>query len=198
MASSLECPASVRRADIVLVLWSVRRRPMAMICSARLAARSPPTAEAMPDGLPEDAGRGRAATTTRSWPPTQSFGIVAGRKEELGGIRCGRSNCGPKVGQLVDDGGDHYIQVRDLVMQVEERRARDLSADAIGGFPGRETPSDRPPQPRADELARGKSCPAVEVAKSRPERRRRIPDHLQWTCLRLTAVFRQAIRTRRI
>ena len=42
--------------------------------------------------------------------------------------------------QLVDNGGDHYIQVRDLVMQFEVTASKGFEADAIGGNPGRDMP----------------------------------------------------------
>jgi hypothetical protein len=62
-------------------------------------------------------------------------------------------------GQLVDNGGDHYIQVRDLAMQFEVTASKGFEADAIGGIqvaiccqirarPVRPDPhSDRPAQP---------------------------------------------------
>ena len=50
----------------------------------------------------------------------QSFRIVAGRKEKLGSAGIADRIAGDEVrGQFVDDGGDHRVEMCDLVMQLE-------------------------------------------------------------------------------
>src|SRR3712207_7165650 len=58
MASSFEWPSAMRLATWALVLGSVRSRPIAMMWSALLAARSPPRLRRWRVVLPEDAGTG--------------------------------------------------------------------------------------------------------------------------------------------
>ena len=70
----------------------------------------------------------------RSWLPTAIFRVVAGRKEKLGGSDAADRIAGDEVrGQLIDDGGDHHIEIRDLIMQFEVTAGQGLEADAIGG-----------------------------------------------------------------
>jgi hypothetical protein len=69
-----------------LVLWSVRKRPMAIMRNVLLAARSPSAIEPMMDGLSQRR-RNWAGAVSRCEAAfrSQSFGIVAGRKKKLGG-----------------------------------------------------------------------------------------------------------------
>ena len=109
---------------------------MAMLYSALLAARISASVEAVPDGLSRGRRNGADATDDAKLASERdAFRFVAGRKEKLGGSDVGRSNCGAtRFGcQLVDNGGDHYIQVRDLVMQFEVTASKGFEADAIGG-----------------------------------------------------------------
>ena len=58
IASSLEWPWATRRATYSWVLGSSRNRPIAMMCNALFAARSPPRFMRCRVVLPEDAGTG--------------------------------------------------------------------------------------------------------------------------------------------
>src|ERR1700683_2235802 len=88
--------------------------------------------EAMPDGLSRGRRNGADAAQRReAGLRPQSFGIVAGRKEKLGGSDVADRIAGHKVRrQLVDNGGDHYIQVRDLVMQFEVTASKGFEAES--------------------------------------------------------------------
>ena len=92
---------------------------MAMVCSAQLAARSPPRLSRCRTVFPEDARTGLTpAQRCEAGLRPQSFGIVAGRKEELrSSDMADRIACDEVRRELVDNGCDHRTQVRDLVMQ---------------------------------------------------------------------------------
>src|ERR1700722_20258290 len=90
----------------------------------------------MPDGLSRrrrnwaDAAQRREAGLR-----PQSFGTVAGGKEELRSSDMADRIASDEVRrQLVDNGRDHRIQVRDLVMQFEVSASKGFEADAIGGI----------------------------------------------------------------
>src|SRR5271166_1670026 len=89
--------------------------------------------ELMPDGLSRGRRNGADAAQRReAGLRPQSFGIVAGRKDELRSSDMADRIAGDEVRrQLVDDGCDHHIQVRDLVMQFEETASKGFEADAM-------------------------------------------------------------------
>src|SRR6202021_1303755 len=127
--------------------------------------------EAMPDGLSRGRRNGADAAQRReAGLRPQSFGIVAGRKEKLGGSDVADRIAGHKVRrQLVDNGGDHYIQVRDLVMQFEVTASKGFEADAIGGIQVAICCQIRAPGGQgADELHAGKEPASITPSRSSP------------------------------
>ena len=80
--------------------------------------------------------------------------------------------------QFVDDGGDHRIEVRDLVMQFEVTAGQRLEADAIGGIQvaiGGQIGSPR--GQRTDELHAGQAAQLIAQAVRGADDR--VVDHLQ-------------------
>ena len=70
---------------------------------------------------------------------TQAFWIVAGRKEKLRSAGMADRIARDQVRrELVDDGDDHCVEIRDLIMQFEVTAGEGLEADAIGGLPRRD------------------------------------------------------------
>src|SRR5271166_6542793 len=86
------------------------------------------TVEPMPDGLSRRRGnRTDPAQRCEAGFRPESFRIVAGRKEKLCGSGVADRIAGDEVRrQLIDDGGDHRVEIRDLVMQLEVTAGRDL------------------------------------------------------------------------
>ena len=80
--------------------------------------------------------------------------------------------------QLVDDGCDHHIQVRDLVMQFEVTAAEGSKADAIGGIQVAICGQIRTPRgQRSNELHAGKAAELIPKAVRGADDR--VVDHLQ-------------------
>jgi hypothetical protein len=73
---------------------------------------------------------------------------------------------GDEVGrQLVDNGCDHHIQVRDLVMQLEVAASKGFEADAIGGIQVAICRQIRAPRgQRSNELHTGKVAELIPKA----------------------------------
>ena len=129
------------------------------MCNALLAARSPPPLSRCLTVLPDDAGTGltpHSDVEAGFRSARKSFRIVAGRKEKLGSASMADRMAGDEVrGQFVDDGGDHRVEICDLVMQLEVTAAEGLGRPiliggiqvAIGGKIG--SPSTRPAYGRA-------------------------------------------------
>src|SRR5271154_6020681 len=88
----------------------------------------------MPDGLfRRRRNRAGAAQRCEAGLRPQSFGIAAGRKEKLGSAGMADRIAGDEVrGQFVDDGGDHRVEICDLVMQLEVTAGEGFETDAIG------------------------------------------------------------------
>ena len=81
-------------------------------------------------------------------------------------------------------------------MQFEVAASERFKADAIGD-PGRDMRSDQAPRAqRSDELHAGEAAELIPKAVGGADDR--VVDHLQGDRLALTAVFRQAMRTRGI
>jgi hypothetical protein len=104
------------------------------MCSAIGGAISA-AVEPMPDGLSRQRrDRTDAAQRCEAGLRPQSFGIAAGPKEKLCSSNMADRIAGDEAWrQLVDEGDDHRIQVRDLVMQFEVT-ASGFEADAVGLF----------------------------------------------------------------
>jgi hypothetical protein len=151
-----------------------------MMCNALLAARSPPRFEPMADGLSRG-GRNWADAAQRceAGLRPQSFRVVAGRKEKLGGSDVPDRIAGDEVRrQLIDDGGDHHIEIRDLIMQFEVTAGQGLKADAIGGFHVAISSKIGPLRGQgADELHAGDAPQLIEKAVGSADDR--VVDHLQ-------------------
>ena len=134
----------------------------------------------MADGL---SGRRRnwadAAQRCEAGFRPQSFRVVAGRKEKLGGSDVADRIARDEVRrQLIDDGGDHHIEIRDLIMQFEVTAGQGLEADAIGGFQVAISSKIGPPRGQgADELHAGEA--AQLIAKAVGSADDRVVDHLQ-------------------
>src|SRR6476661_10524839 len=112
MASSFEWPSLTRRSTYAFVRGSVRSRPMAIMCNALLAARSPPRFRRCRVTFPDDAGTG--LTPHRAANPASD---------------CSRSLLSPAVSsscaadsypmelretvrrEFVDQGRDHHVKV---------------------------------------------------------------------------------------
>src|SRR6201987_1405432 len=94
------------------------------------------TVEPMPDGLSRRCGsRTDPAQRCEAGFRPQSFRIVAGRKEKLCGSGVADRIAGDEVRrQLIDDGGDHRVEIRDVVMQFEATAGKGSEADPIGGI----------------------------------------------------------------
>jgi hypothetical protein len=109
---------------------------MAMMCNALLAARISAPVEPMADSLSRRRRhRADAAQRGEACLRPQSFGIVAGREEELGGSDVPDRIASDEVRrQFVDDSGDHRIQVGDLVVQFEVTPGEGFEANAIGAI----------------------------------------------------------------
>src|SRR3954452_4305889 len=107
---------------------------MAMICRALLAARSPPLLSRWRVVLPDEAGTGLT--------PHRAAKLASERK------RCTlspavRSNCAAdswpiefratRVGcEFIDEGNDHGVEIRDLVMQFEVSPSKRLQGNPVG------------------------------------------------------------------
>jgi hypothetical protein len=153
---------------------------MAMMCSALLAARSPPRLSRWRTVFPDDAGTGLTPhSDAKLASRAQSFRIVAGCKEELRSSDVADRIAGDEVRrQLIDDGDDHYIEIRDLVMQFQVTASQGLEPDAIGGIQvaiGGKIGSPR--GQGADELHAGKA--AQLIAKAVGSADDCVVDHLQ-------------------
>src|ERR1700749_4231524 len=111
---------------------------MAMMCSALSAAPSPPRLSRWRTVFPDDAGTGLTPhndAKLASWPPTAIFRDCRRRKEEPRSSDMADRIAGDEVRrQLIDDGGDPRIEIRDLVMQFEVTASKGFEADAIGGI----------------------------------------------------------------
>jgi len=80
--------------------------------------------------------------------------------------------------QLVDNGCDHHIQVRDLVMQFEVAASKGFEADTIGGLQVPIRGQVRAPRRKgSDELHAGKAAELISKAVRRADDR--VVDHLQ-------------------
>ena len=114
--------------------------------------------EAMAGGL---AGRGRhradAAECGEAGLGLQTLRVVASRQEQLRGGLVADRVPGHKVGrQLVDDGGDHGVEVGDLVVQFEVAPGERLERDPVGRGHVAVVGQVRPPGgQRPDELHAG-------------------------------------------
>ena len=91
------------------------------------------TVEPMSDGLSRRRrNRADAAERCEAGFRAQSFRIVAGGKEKLGGSDVADRIAGDEVrGQFVDDSGDHHVEICDLIVQLEVTAGQRLEADAI-------------------------------------------------------------------
>src|SRR6516225_10306483 len=134
--------------------------------------------------MPDRLSRGRrngadAAQRCEAGLRPQSFRIVASRKEELRSSDMADRIAGDEVWrQLVDNGGDHYIQVRDLVMQFEVTASKGFEADAIGGIQGAICGQVRAPRGQgSNELHAGKAAELISNAVGSADDR--VLDHLQ-------------------
>src|SRR3984957_11678628 len=138
------------------------------------------TIEPMPDG-PSRRPRNRAdaAYGCEAGFRAQSFRIVAGRKEKLGSAGMADRIAGDEVrGQFVDDGGDHRVEICDLVMQLEVTAGEGFEADAIGRIHvaiGGKIGSPR--GQRTDELHAGETAQLIAQAIRGADDR--VVDHLQ-------------------
>jgi hypothetical protein len=153
---------------------------MAIMCNALLAARSPPRLSRWRTVFPDDAGTGLTPhNDAKLAVRPQSFRVVAGRKEKLGGSDVADRIAGDEVRrQLIDDGGDDHIEIRDLIMQFEVTAGQGLEADAIGGFQVAISSRIGPPRGQgADELHAGEA--AQLIAKAVGSADDRVVDHLQ-------------------
>ena len=144
-----------------------------------MAARSPPRLSRWRTVFPDDAGTGLtphsdaklASDRNRSGLPP------AVRRSCAAPIR--RSNYGRRdSAQLADDGGDHCIQVGDLIVQFEVAASQRLEADAIGGI---QIPIRgqiwAPRSQRPDELHAGQTAELIPKAVRGADDR--VVDHLQ-------------------
>src|SRR5690242_9824906 len=91
--------------------------------------------EAMAVGL---AGRGwdraDAAEGCETGFGVQALGVVAGREEQLRGGLVADRVLGHEVrSKLLDDGGDHAVEVGDLVVQLEVASGEGAERDPVGG-----------------------------------------------------------------
>src|SRR4029077_3243598 len=109
---------------------------MAMMCSALLAARSPPRLSRCRTVFPEDAGTGLTPHSDAKLASDRNLsGLSPAVRRELRSSDMADRIAGDEVGrQLVDNGRDHHIQVRDLVMQLEVAASKGFEADAVGLF----------------------------------------------------------------
>ena len=138
--------------------------------------------EAMPDGLlPEDAGTGLTPHNDAKLACDRNLsGIVAGRKEKLGGSDVAGSNCGPQGSATSSSTMAAIItsRSRDLVMQFEVTASKGFEADAIGGFQVAIGCQIRAPRGQgADELHAGEAAQLIAQAIGSADDR--TVDHLQ-------------------
>jgi hypothetical protein len=127
---------------------------MAMMCNALLAARSPPRLSRCLTVFPDGAGTGL----------TPHGDAKLASERNLSGLSPAVRRSWVR-GQFVDDGCDHRVQVRDLVMQFEVTAGEGFEADAIGRIQvaiGGKIGSPR--GQRADELRAGFICRATRLA----------------------------------
>src|SRR5512134_3425381 len=158
MASSLECPSAMRLATYAFVFGSVRRRTIAMMCRALLAARSPPRLQPMPDRL-AGGGRDRAHTAEcgKACFGSQALRVIASREQKLCGAGMADRVAGNELwSELVDDGVDHGVEIGNLVMQFEIPPPKGFQRDPVGGGHIAEIGEIWPPRrQRPDELHAG-------------------------------------------
>ena len=65
----------------------------------------------------------------------QALQVIAGREQALCGAGMPDRGASHEIrGELLDDGADHGVEVRDLVMELEVSAGEGFKADAVGGF----------------------------------------------------------------
>ena len=102
-----------------------------MMCSALLAARSPPRLSRCRIVLPDDAGTGLTPQSAAKLASDRSrSGLSPAVSSKLRGADVPDGVPSDEVGcEFVDDGADHRVEIGDLVMQFEVSAAERLQAD---------------------------------------------------------------------
>ena len=123
--------------------------------------------------------RAHAAECSEACFGMQALGVVAGGQEQLRGGRVADGvPCHEGGSQLIDDGGDHGIEVGDLVVQFEISASERLERDPIGRCHIAVVSHVRPPgRQRPDELHAGQLAQRVAQLVGRADDR--VVDHLQ-------------------
>lgn len=129
--------------------------------------------------FPDEAGTGLTPQSAAKPASDRNLRIVAGRKEELRGSDMADRIASDEIRrQLIDNGFDHHIQVRDLVMQFEVAASKGLEADPIGGIQVAISGKIGPPRGQgADELHAGQATKLIAKAVGGADDR--VVDHLQ-------------------
>ena len=107
---------------------------MAMMCSALFAARSPPRFRQWRIVLPDEAGIGltpqsaaKLASDDKRSGLSPAVAAVA-RRSRVRWVSAPRDRV-----RVVDDGGDHDVEIGDLVLQLEISPGERLERDPVGG-----------------------------------------------------------------
>ena len=158
----------MRLATYAFVRASVRSRPMAMMCGALLAARSPPRLRRWGSSCPTRHGAHAAERREGGLRP-QRLRIVAGREQELCGARTPDRMTRDEVRrEFVDDGPDHRVEIGDLVVQFQRAAGSGCEADPVSGF---DIAIARQVWPPASARAACGSCGAASPADHLARRR---------------------------
>ena len=131
---------------------------MAMMCNALFAARSPPRLSRWRTVFPDDAGTGLTPHSDAKLASDRSLsGLSPAVRRSWAAPMWPIELRGDKVRrQLIDDGGDHHIEIRNLVVQLKVTSGEQFEADAIGGIQIAICCQIRPPGgQRTDELHAG-------------------------------------------
>ncbi len=108
---------------------------MAMMCNALLAARSPPRLSRWRTVFPEEAGTGLTPHNDAKLASDRNLSGLSPAVRGAARFDLANRIAGDELlRRLIDDGGDHRIEIRDLIMQFEVTAGQGLEADAIGGF----------------------------------------------------------------
>src|SRR3954452_23537308 len=180
MASSFECPSAMRLATYFLVFGSVRKRPIAMMCKALFACRSPPLLRRCRMVLPDEAGTGLvphsaaklASDRRRSGlsPAVSSSCAAPTWPMELRATRSGASSS--TMAPIMTS------RSADLIVQFEIAASERLEGDPIGSFHVAIGSQVRPPGGEsANELHAGHAAQNVSQSIGRADDR--ILDQLQ-------------------
>jgi hypothetical protein len=104
-----------------------------------------------------------------------------------------RGACHEVGGELIDDGADHRVEVRDLVMQFEVSAGEGLETDTVGGFhiaigaqvrpPSGQDPDELHASHRPQQIPQSVGCAddrALDhLQGNAPRRNRRLPASLE-------------------